>query len=170
MTIDYLPLKIGSKVSDPSTPQRTPNCTLLLFISNFWASGYFAVFQSQDYYYLVAGLDMQSKGHAICATLVSQSNVFSTMPRLNPVTVSQGSGGSNLVHKPQKMFFILIVRSPPINVIAKTKTGHIKTIILIWLQATQHFNVNGTRILNHYEAWFRAKKAHQKMIEYHFNG
>lgn len=68
------------------------------------------------------------------------------------------------------MLFILIVQSPPINVIAKSKTEHIKTIILMWLQATQHFNVNGARTLNHYKAWFGAKKSASKMIEYHFNG
>lgn len=85
--------------------------------------------------------------------------------------MSQGIRGSHFVNKSPKMFFILIVRSPPINVIAKgKKTGHIKTIILIWLQATQHFNVNGIRISNHYKAWLGAKKAHQKVIEYHFNG
>lgn len=63
------------------------------------------------------------------------------------------------------MFFILIVRSTPINVIAKRKKkGQIKTIILIWLQATEHFNVKGTQILNHYEAGFQAKKPIKKWL------
>lgn len=71
------------------------------------------------------------------------------------------------------MFFILIVKSPPINVIAKEKKrGHIKTIILIWLQATQHFNVNGVRISKSLQgvAWSEKKKPIKKVTEYHFNG
>lgn len=39
------------------------------------------------------------------------------------------------------------------------------------LQAMQHFSANGAWTLHHYKEWFQAmKKAHQKMIEYHFNG
>lgn len=74
----------------PLPRPHPPNCTPLLFISNFWALGYFAVFQSPHYYYLVDDLDMQSKGHAICATLVSESNAFSMMPRLKPCNCVPG--------------------------------------------------------------------------------
>lgn len=48
------------------------------------------MFQSPHYYYLVDDLDMQSKGHAICATLVSESNAFSMMPRLKPCNCVPG--------------------------------------------------------------------------------
>lgn len=67
-----------SKVSMPLSHSATPAapwwCSLA--ISEPWA----ILFQSL-HYYLVADLDMQSKGHAICATLVSQSNGCSMMPR-----------------------------------------------------------------------------------------
>lgn len=60
---------------------------------------------------------------------------------------------------------------PPLVSLSRKKTGHIKTIILMGLQATQPFNVNDIGTLHHNEAWFQAhKKAHQKMIEYRFNG
>lgn len=52
----------------------------------------------------------------------------------------------------QKLCFILIVQSAPINVTAKTKMGHIKTIILTWLQVAQQFDVNGTPTSNNYKA------------------
>lgn len=117
ISIDVLSIKKGDhrlfafekqEVRFRPLPKRTPNCTLLLFISNFWALGYFALFQSLHYYYLVADLDMQSKGHAICATLVSHGNAFSTMPRRkNPITASQGIHGLNLVNKNLKTFFFL---------------------------------------------------------------
>lgn len=57
--MDYLPLKEEVSFQMVQPPTAPPNCTLLLFISNFYALGYFAVFQSLHYYYLVADLDMQ---------------------------------------------------------------------------------------------------------------
>lgn len=94
---------------------------------------------------------MQSKGHAIRATLVLQSNAFTMMPKLKPCNCEPGIQWLEFSQH-------------------TSKNGHIKTIILMCLQATHRFNMNGTRTLNHCEAWFQAKKAHQKMIEYHFNG
>lgn len=126
----------GSEVLDASTLHCTPSCTPLLFISNFSALGYFAVFQSPLYYYLVPDLDMQSKGHAICATLVLQQCLFHDAQNKKPYNCEPGDPWLKFSQHTSKMFFILIVRSPPINVIAKTETGHIKTIILMWLQAT----------------------------------
>lgn len=59
------------------------------------------------------------------------------LPRIKkPYNCEPGDPWLKFSQHTSKMFFILIVQSPPINVIAKTETGHIKTIILMWLQAT----------------------------------
>lgn len=111
----------GSKVSEASTLRCTSSCTLLLFISNFWALGYFAVFQSPLYYYLVPDLDMQSKGHAICATLVLQQCLFHAAQTKNPVIVSQGIRGSHLVNIPQNCSLSSLYDHPLLMSLPKQK-------------------------------------------------
>lgn len=72
---------------------------------------------------------------------------------------------------PKKSFQVLDIPSPSINVIANgRKTGHMKTIILIWLQVTRRSALNGSGISNHYEAWLVAKWSPSKMIECNFIG
>lgn len=101
---------------------------------------------------------------------------FPRCPDRNPYNWQPGDPWLNLINKPQKMFFILIVKSPPINVIAKEKkkkrTYQNNYFDLASSNTTfqcewrSHFKIITRRGLEQK----KKKKPIKKVTEYHFNG
>lgn len=102
----------------------------------------------------------------MCNTCITKQCLFNDAQTKTTITVSQGIHGSHLVNKPPKMFFILSVRSPPINVIAKgLEKGEKKTYQNNYFDLASSnttFQCEWHSYFNHYKAWLGAKKAHQK--------